>query len=1179
MIKRKLSIHTISLCFICCLTFILIYFATEANIFTAKAETLPELPSKEQMDLFTDSDYLYDAHKGKVNMSYTIDQYDDLLWGVKTENDDMITQIIPRECFYNVCSFTHVGKEYGFYISTESNTLTDEKTGLTTHGYKTDVFVFDISTTLSSTANEFSYKVTPLYVYNYYSDDNGVRPQTTNKPNLSDLYYITNVNYGFTVLNENSYNSQDQYGYTKEKDNGPVILQTRYNSRGYDGAEWQGDIAESVYIAISRFGGYIPVIGKYIDIATDIIDAVKDSAEISKLVVWDKKEVANNNELNIITYKDKYSYDSDETYYRSSVILADGEIVYKAGNGHYSEGVLLLSSIENTYRVYDQIQLDIATVSTTGNRTIISSGTRTNYTVRNNSLRESITAETSNLAYTLPYGEKKYSFIPEYTGYYQLNHNTTGKYTYYIYPSGEPRGSSLSETTDVFFEKGNEYFIDVVSLDNDIYADTFELSLQAITKSKSSTVSLNPNRTISLKYDSDTTEILDLNSSNSSITIKQIINLNNSNDSIFSVNAQTVSKKVWANNTYIIELENQSADNTISAVISINEASLLPKSYNPCESTHYFAFNATSAAYYLFSFKYDVSKLGVEIINSTLSNKTYEEGFGPGYKTVKVYLNANEKIYIGLYDVSKYQESIEIKYSFDSNAYKWKVNGSVISGNSIELEQGQSATLELIINDSISVKSFQIDNADYKFTTVNNTITLDDHCRIANYFEVKAVLEDSGLQYGVNLLSVNKFYSKSLFITPILGSSYTINTFNNNDGFGIFWSNDYISSIEFNIMVGNNNKSITVSNTTRYNIMSIIKGWNYKSPDKISITINRIQVKGLDKAGEVYDWVNNNTRGFSVPILYINALFGSGDGTESSPFIITCQRQLKNISEIKIVDDIDIMTFVGGYFFKLGNDISLSGAWEPIGFGTNGFVGVFDGGFHTINGLSISVDDDNYYGLFSISRGTIKNLTLKSVNINVDNQPSNHSNGTLAMAGALCGYNKSQISDVKVYGTVSGSGRVVLGGIVGGGDCGDIYNSTNYATIYGGYDMGGIVGSTGGMVRNCYSYGSIIYNYRYEDHDCIGGIAGSGDEAKISECVVSAKIIISVKDWESRTYQPYVGAVVGSMYKGTVSGNNTSNAIIDKSNLNPDVSWWSWFVTYHFNQQEYVKSDVGHTDN
>ena len=154
--------------------FILLYFAATAFTVTVKAETSTELPTKEQMNLFTDSDYLYDAKKKTLNMSYTIDQYDDLLWGVKTEKDDIITQIVPRECFYNVCSLTHVGKEYGFYISTQSNTVTDKQTGLVTHGYKSDVFIFDISITLSSTANEFSYKVTPLYVYKYFSDDNGV---------------------------------------------------------------------------------------------------------------------------------------------------------------------------------------------------------------------------------------------------------------------------------------------------------------------------------------------------------------------------------------------------------------------------------------------------------------------------------------------------------------------------------------------------------------------------------------------------------------------------------------------------------------------------------------------------------------------------------------------------------------------------------------------------------------------------------------------------------------------------------------------------------------------------------------------------------------------------------------------------------------------------------------------
>ncbi len=1179
MIKRKLSICKISSCIIISLMFILLYFAATAFTVTAKAETSTELPTKEQMNLFTDSDYLYDAKKKTLNMSYTIDQYDDLLWGVKTEKDDMITQIVPRECFYNVCSLTHVGKEYGFYISTQSNTVTDKQTGLVTHGYKSDVFIFDISITLSSTANEFSYKVTPLYVYKYFSDDNGVRPQTTYKPDLSDLYYITNVNYGFTVLNENDYNSQDEYGYIKEKDNGPVILQTRYNSRGYDGAEWQGNITDSIYIAISRFGGYIPVIGKYIDIATNLIGIVKDAVELSKLVVWEKKEVANNNELNIITYKDKYSYDSDETYYRSSVILVDGNIVYKSGIGHYSEGVLLLSSIENAYRVYDQIQLDIATVSTKGKRTVISSGERTNYTVCNNSLRESITDETSNIAYTLPYGEKKYKFTPEYTSYYQINHNTKGEYAYYIYPANKSKGAALTDTTGVFLEKGNEYFIDVVSLDNDIHADTFKLSMQELTKSNPSAVSLNPNKTISLKYVGDNTVILDFESSNSNIVIKQIINLSNNSDSIFNVNAQLASKKIWARNTYIIQLENLSTNNIISADISIKDVSLIPESYDPSESTRYFAFNSTSAAYYLFSFKYDVSKLGVEVINSTLNNKSYEEGFGLGYKTVKVYLNVNEKIYVGLYDNSKYQESVDIKYSFDSNAYKWKVNGSYISGNSIELEQGCSATLELIINGSVSVKSFQIDNADYKFTTVNNTIILDDNCRISNYFEVKAVLEDSGLQYGVNLLSVNKFYSESLFVTPILGDSYTVKTFNNNDGFGISWSNSYITSVEFNILAGSNKKTLTVTNTSEYNIMSIIKSWNYKSSDKISITVYRIRVKGMSKTDEVYDWVNNNTKGLSVPILYINALFGSGDGTESSPFIITCQRHLGNISEAKIEDDEDDKIYVGGGYFKLGNDITLYGSWGPIGFGTNGFIGHFDGGYHTIIGLTISVDSKGYYGLFSLSRGNIENLTLKAVNINVDNQPGNYNNKSLAMAGALCGYNQSQISNIKVYGTISGGGRVILGGIVGGGDCGDIYNSVNYATIYGGYNIGGIAGTNGGIIRNCYSYGSIIYNYKFSDHDCIGGIVGCGDNATIRGCRVSTKISISVKDWTSRTYQPYVGFFVGSLYKGTVSENNTPNVTIDKANLNPDVSWRSGLKTYHFNQQEYVKSDIGYQIN
>ena len=1177
MTKSKFSIRSISMCLITCLMVILLGLASATVALAAEAETTVELPTESRMELFTESDYLYDSENQMTNTSYTIGQYDNSLWGVKTGNDDMIVQIVPRECFYNVCSFTHIGKEYGFYISTENTSFTNAETGEVTYGYKSDVFVFDISVTIANTGNEFSYKVTPLYVFNYYADDNGVRPQTTYKPDLSNLYYITNVNYGFTVLNENSYNSQDEYGYVKENDKGPVILQTRYNSSGYDGTDWQGNIGESIYITISRFGGYIPVVGQYIGIATDLIDIVRDSDELSQLIVWEKTEVANNNELNIITYKDKHSYANDETYYRSSLILANGEIVYKSGLNHYSEGILLLSSIEESYRIYDQIQLDIATVDTWGNRTIISSGNRCDNNVYNNNFRENIVSETSDLVYTLPYGVKKYSFTPAYTGYYNFNHSTEGNYEYYVYSSSESKGSSLTNTSEIHLEKDKEYYIDIVNLDNAIYANTFEISLQELTKGSLSSVLLNSNKSISFKYSCNTTEILDLKSSNSNIVIKNIINLNNNSDSLLNVNAQSASKKFLSGYTYIIEVGNESSSNNVSSNISLNELSNIPSFYNPSDTMKYFSFNSTSAAYYLFSFKYDVSELGIEILSSTLNSKSYEEGFGPGYKTVKIYLNANEKIYIGLYDTSEYSESVEIKSSFDRNAYKWKVNGSYISGNSIELAQGKSATLELVINDSISVKSFQIDNADYKYTTSNNTITLDAHCRISNYFEVKAVLEDSSAQAGINLLSVGKFYSESLFITPVLSSTYTVNTFSRDDGYGITWTNSYITGVEFKITAGSNTKTITATSTAAGNIMSTIKGWNYYNSDKISIVATRIQIKGNSKTGVVYDWVSNNTKGLSIPILYINALFGSGDGTSSSPFIITCQRHLKNLAETSYYDDIDGVTYFGAGYFKLGNDITLTNNWIPLGSINEQFVGTLDGNGSYIKNLNITTTNDGYFGLFAINSGTIKNVILSSVNINVSNKSTNNS-GPISFVGAVCGINKSSIVNVKVYGTLTGSGRTVIGGIAGSCDKGTISSSTNNATIYGGNAIGGIVGSTsGGNVTGCYSYGIINYNNRYSDNDQIGGIAGDAEFCAITNCVVTSEITISIKDWESRTYQPRVGTVVGNLYQGTISRNTTTDAVINANNLNADVSWWSWFVTYHFNQKEYVKDGAGYT--
>ena len=94
-----------------------------------------------------------------------------------------------------------------------------------------------------------------------------------------------------------------------------------------------------------------------------------------------------------------------------------------------------------------------------------------------------------------------------------------------------------------------------------------------------------------------------------------------------------------------------------------------------------------------------------------------------------------------------------------------------------------------------------------------------------------------------------------------------------------------------------------------------------------------------------------------------------------------------------------------GYTVKLTQDINLAGkSWEPIGVlggsgetgssGTTKFAGIFDGQGHTIYNLTASATGNNASaGLFGRLCGTVKNLTLKDVNISSDHY-----------AGAIAGY-------------------------------------------------------------------------------------------------------------------------------------------------------------------------------
>ena len=110
------------------------------------------------------------------------------------------------------------------------------------------------------------------------------------------------------------------------------------------------------------------------------------------------------------------------------------------------------------------------------------------------------------------------------------------------------------------------------------------------------------------------------------------------------------------NSTDIPNDENQSQNNVVLD---------LPNSYNPTKDYQWFAYTAEDSGYYLLLFNYESSSLGTAIVDENQAALPHSEQFGEGYKALRIFLQANQKIYIGLYDDSESDEEIAITIYHD----------------------------------------------------------------------------------------------------------------------------------------------------------------------------------------------------------------------------------------------------------------------------------------------------------------------------------------------------------------------------------------------------------------------------------------------------------------------------------------------------------------------------------
>ena len=195
--------------------------------------------------------------------------------------------------------------------------------------------------------------------------------------------------------------------------------------------------------------------------------------------------------------------------------------------------------------------------------------------------------------------------------------------------------------------------------------------------------------------------------------------------------------------------------------------------------------------------------------------------------------------------------------------------------------------------------------------------------------------------------------------------------------------------------------------------------------------------------------------------------------------------------------------------------------WTPIGTSiSNAYKGTFDGGGHTITGLTVT-GSYKYAGLFGDidENGTVKNVVLEDVQITSDNSSG--------YAGGVAGYSYGNIENCSVSGSVSGSGSSSdVGGVVGSQIGGSITGCSSSATVKGTQRAGGVAGATnsGAILTACYATGSVTLVSNGLDTYFAGGVVGNNNGTSTLQACYA---------WGSVT-----GSGSGTIYVGGVTGAN-----------------------------------------
>lgn len=1097
-----------------------------------------------------------------------------------------LAQVIPRQYLETSTTndeFYYNGKEYGFYVAKEGSYF--------------DVllidFVYEFDDGKEHSDLEYKIRIKPILQQTFIRSGSGDNYVWRKAANNNYTYYVANPRFLSTLRNENSLNYGDA-GYSKIKDNGPIILQyrTNYGKISYATEEdflkvMNKFTAQQVFDCVVDIFDELTfgVAGTISDVISDYVELRNDLYEVGK-----ETPVIADNELNISTQFSKEAQKNNsnfETYSRCVGFMPNEEMVLSADSNSYAEFIVVLSDATSSCRLMQYCDFDIIRRNSNfssmeyvaGNEQDKAFSFYKERVLYENTNRKDLTLDAYTMAYNLPGGTDRFVFTPEISGTYSFATSGNENARLSLYDKNDNSLFIGQTAAQTYLQKGTLYYLNTSLQNNDFgrYDVIISVPIWNIDSPKSNCVIPVNGQLFKINISGECG--YKLNSSNSNIKF------NIYDEDLYKI--ESTDKPYYYgylyDGSYYVQIVN-TADSEQITTLNFEKVDALSSGISKTATSDnenvLFSFTAPTDTlvpeYYSIVFNDFGSGFEAEILgNSNLSISQTTDIY-----LISLYLNPGECIYIR----AKSSDSFTVKIDKAEYLFKWIVNGTEVEGNTVCLQRGTTSSIDLEIDGSEFNNAIWMTQGDYTFTNGNLILPEDRALTVVSKPEtyIKLFVIENNTPFFLNICVTHNFELNFSQFDDV--------------GFGFRWDKFYngtqedSSSFEINFDI-----SLSGGAKTPYIFRTSNIAGNYSLLDKFSgsrtidVYIKSVQYEPEDGyAVTIYNTnndVNSNLteeqsyHSFYADVFHLHTYFVGGKGTSADPYLISNIRHLENIR----------ITANNYSYYKLINSITYYGNsndWTPI----PEFRGTIDGNNKGVSNINYNDAEGPNIGLFEINYGTIKNFHLRAY-FSIDNKHSN------VFVGGIAGINKGVIDNCSVEGAGNSpsysciaQGDSYMGAFVGSNE-GTIRNCRTGAWITGSCNMGTIAGKNSGTISNCEA-GSNIQQiwYDYRDYNAsVGGIVGLQTSGKVINCTYQGLIMLrnyyssdNTNQSENRVMQPCIGIIIGYKQGGTTSGNSwlytSSRDYIVTSIFGPYVvtwkeGWWLWEKTYTHDQGLYFKDE------